>query len=151
MGELKHALHLICRDEGDFVSAPWSENIVQVLSDLRTDAATGLTGNEAESRLLKNGPNRLSVPIRITFLSVLWEEVREPMILLLLVVGVVYAIWGELRDTITIFTVILLLVLAEVFTEYRAKAAISALRKLTPGTTPVLRDGNILRSLPNRW
>jgi len=63
------------------------------------------------------------------------------MILLLLFVGVVYSIWGELQDAITIFTIIILLVLSEIFTEYRAKKAVIALNKLVPPTVPVIRDG----------
>jgi len=65
------------------------------------------------------------------------------MILLLLVVGVVYSLWGKLADAITIFAVIFLLVLAEVYNEYRAKKAISSLEKIAAPKTRVLRDGLI--------
>lgn len=64
------------------------------------------------------------------------------MILLLLVTGVLYAIWGQVGDTLTIFFVILALVGAEVLNERRAKTAIAALSKLAEPTTPVRRDGH---------
>jgi Ca2+-transporting ATPase len=127
------------------MNVPWSETKEQVIQNVTSDSASGLTRAEAEARLKQKGPNKLTEPVKITFWGTFWDEVREPMILLLLVVGVLYTIWGELRDAATIFTVIFLLVMTEVFTEYRAHSAISALRKLSPSTTPVIRDGNYLQ------
>jgi hypothetical protein len=82
----------------------------------------------------------------VRFLAIVREEVTEPMILLLLFVGVVYSIWGRLEDAVTIFIVIALLVLAEVWNEYRAKQAITALMELTAPRARVLRDGQLPRS-----
>ena len=103
----------------------------------------GLTAEEARQRLQQFGPNQIFQPSRISFLGIAKHEVTEPMILLLLVVGVVYSLWGKLADAITIFAVIFLLVLAEVYNEYRAKKAISSLEKIAAPKTRVLRDGII--------
>jgi Ca2+-transporting ATPase len=101
----------------------------------------GLTSAEARDRLEKSGANVLFTPKPLTFLSILWEEVREPMILLLLFVGVVYSISGKLEDALTIFGVIVLLVLAEVLNELRAKRAIAALTQISAPKARVRRDG----------
>jgi Ca2+-transporting ATPase len=79
----------------------------------------------------------------IRFLSILREEITEPMIVLLMVVGVVYSILGSLTDALTIIAVIIILVLVEVWNEYRAKRSIAALKKLAPPTTLVLRSGKL--------
>jgi Ca2+-transporting ATPase len=107
----------------------------------------GLSQAEVQKRLSESGPNRLVKPREISLAGVFWEEVREPMILLLLFVGVVYSLIGRgsSRDAITIFIVIIALVFTEILTEYRAKKAIIALRKLAPPSTPVLRDGTVKR------
>lgn len=123
----------------------WAIPREQVLQDLGSSSETGLSQAEAEARLKKFGPNKLVKERTITFWGVFKEEVTEPMILLLLVVGVFYSVWGEVRDVITIFAVIIALVFAEVFTEFRAKRSITALRKLSPTTTPVLRSGNYMQ------
>lgn len=127
------------------MNGPWSTTKEQVVQSVATDPVTGLTRAEAEARLKQNGLNKLTEPVKITFWGTFWDEIREPMILLLLVVGLLYSFWGEPRDAATIFTVIFLLVMTEVFTEYRAHGAISALKKLAPTTTPVIRDGNYIQ------
>ncbi len=104
----------------------------------------GLTAAEASSRLARVGPNRLFTPAPVRFWSIAAEEIREPMILLLIVVGVVYSVLGNLGDAITIFAVILLLVAAEVVNEFRAKRAIGALERLSEPKTRVRRDGRLV-------
>ncbi len=103
--------------------------------------ALGLTSDEAARRLAETGPNRLKAEKPVTFLDIFWEEVREPMILLLLFTGLLYSLWGKLDDALTIIIVILVLVGVEVFNEYRAKRTIAALRRLAEPTSLVRRDG----------
>lgn len=104
----------------------------------------GLTDSEAKVKLLEFGPNQIYQPEKISFWGIAKHEVTEPMILLLLVVGVFYSIWGKLADAITIFVVIFLLVLAEVYNEFRAKKAIASLEKFAAPKTKVLRNGVII-------
>jgi Ca2+-transporting ATPase len=109
---------------------------------LGVNAETGLTNEEAAQRLAKYGPNKLVEQREIRFLGILKEEITEPMILLLLAVGVLYGILDpNIADALTIIAVITILVLVEVWNEYRAKRSIAALRQLAPPTTFVLRNG----------
>lgn len=105
---------------------------------------TGLSSIEAEKRLEQFGPNIIFKSAKISFLGIARHEITEPMILLLLVVGFVYSFWGKLEDALTIFTVIFLLVFAEVYNEFRAKKAISSLEKIAAPKTKVRRDGTIV-------
>lgn len=107
---------------------------------METPKATGLTSAEARERLARFGPNVLFQPTPVRFWAIAREEVTEPMILLLLVVGVAYSIWGALADAVTIFAVIAVLVLAEVWNEFRAKRAIAALERIAAPKARVLRD-----------
>ncbi|MEV1294139.1 cation-transporting P-type ATPase [Pseudonocardia sp. NPDC049635] len=112
-----------------------------VAEQLGTDPAVGLGDDEAAARLAEHGPNRWVVPRRVTFRSVLTDEITEPMMLLLAAVAVLYGIWGRMEDTVAIVAIIVVVVLVEVFAEYRAKSVIAALGTLTAPTTPVLRGG----------
>ncbi len=106
-------------------------------------APAGLTTQEAQARLKTAGPNQIYNPSRITFLGIFLDELKEPMILLLIVTGVLYSILGNLGDALTIFAVIVLLVLAEVYTEYRAKSSIAALGEVAAVRARVRRDGAV--------
>ena len=112
-----------------------------VIAALRVDAATGLSEGDAGRRLLEFGPNRLREEQVESIWEAFLDELREPMILLLLVTGALYALWGELADALTIFAVIAALLSAEVVNERRAKLAIAALSKLAEPTASVRRDG----------
>ena len=103
----------------------------------------GLTEREAYERLERSGPNRITSRHEITFLGIAKEEITEPMILLLLGVGVFYTILGSIGDALTLYVIIVILVLIEIANEYRAKKAISSLAKLAEPRTRVVRDGSI--------
>ncbi len=113
----------------------------EVVADLGTSATRGLTAEEATSRLARVGPNRLREREREGFWEEYLEELREPMILLLLVTGILYSILGTLEDAVTIFAIIFTLVAVEVINEQRADRAIDALRELAEPTAAVIRDG----------
>lgn len=67
--------------------------------------------------------------------------------LLLLCVGGLYVMFGSLEEGATAFTVIILVVIAEVATEWRAKRALAALKLSTPRDAVVKRDGQ-LQTIP---
>jgi Ca2+-transporting ATPase len=113
----------------------------RVLKELQTDKDKGISTEEARKRLKENGPNRFFQAIKITFLGILKEEIVEPMILLLLFVGVLYSIWGSLADAATIIVIIIILVMTEVYNEYKAKRSISSLKELSSPDATVIRDG----------
>jgi P-type Ca2+ transporter type 2C len=69
------------------------------------------------------------------------ESLAEPLQLLLLVVAVLSAVFGEIRDAIAIFSVIVLVSAVEATSEVRAKRALKALRELSAPHALVRRDG----------
>ncbi|HZE05536.1 MAG TPA: cation-transporting P-type ATPase, partial [Solirubrobacteraceae bacterium] len=69
------------------------------------------------------------------------ESLTEPLMLLLVVVAVLTAIFGELRDAIVIFLVIVLIGAVEAISEVRAKRALGALRELSAPNALVRRGG----------
>ena len=115
----------------------------ELLEELGTDPEKGLSSDEAKMRLEKYGENSLGEVEKETFWDALKEEAREPMILLLIGVGVLYSLWGGLLDGATIFTIIAVLVLSEVYNEWKAEQGIESLKDLTTPRPLVLRDGKI--------
>jgi P-type Ca2+ transporter type 2C len=125
------------------MSQPHSKLPQDIIGALGTSPDRGLTDQEAAQRLNRYGRNTLVAEHEVRFLGILREEITEPMILLLIAVGVLYSILGSLTDALTIIVIIIILVLAEVWNEYRAKRSISALRQLAPPTASVLRNGQL--------
>jgi Ca2+-transporting ATPase len=123
-----------------------SQALEDIIQSSGVNPETGLADHEAAQRLFRYGMNRLVAETEIRFLAILKEEVTEPMILLLIAVGVLYSVLGSLTDALTIIAIITVLVLVEVWNEYRAKRSIAALKKLAPPTTLVLRGG-VLREV----
>ncbi len=120
-----------------------SKEFEELVKELGTDPEKGLTSAEVKVRLEKFGENTLGESEEESFWGALKEEAREPMILLLIGVGVLYSIWGSILDAATIFTVIAVLVLSEVYNEWKAERGIKSLKELTSPRPLVLRDGKI--------
>ncbi len=128
------------------MSQPHAQLPDEAVSALESNIERGLTEQEATARLNQYGKNTLVEERQIRFLDIFKEEVTEPMILLLLAIGVLYSVLGFLantgfEDAATIIVIIIILVLAEVWNEYRAKRSVNALRQLAPPTATVLRNG----------
>eukprot|EP00898_Chlorokybus_atmophyticus_P007476 jgi/Chlat1/772/Chrsp104S01241 len=110
-------------------------------------ATQGLSANEAAQRLKNDGPN---LPFgkhdqgQPVFWRVFWEEVREPMMLLLLLIGLLYSVWGEWVEGVLCWTVIFAVVFAEVHNEYRAKRNPGLEHGCTPSTATAHRAMHLL-------
>jgi len=111
---------------------------------LQTNLDIGLTCAEANLRLERYGQNLLQEEEKEPFWKVFVEELKEPLILLLVFTGILYILLGEVSDGIAIFFVILALNTIEVVNEQRARKAISALHKLAEPTALVIREGHQL-------
>ncbi len=114
----------------------------EIESHFGTNSSTGLDEATVLPRLAQYGPNRLAEAKQQTFWQVFLKEIREPLILLLLGTGILYSVWGKFEDALVIFSVILLLVGAEVFNEYRAQKAVAGLSTLYEPTAVVRRNGH---------
>lgn len=123
------------------INAPWTMKQADIEHELNSSTKNGLSSGEAENRLKEAGENRITQSKPITFWKILLEEIREPLILMLLVIGVLYSIWGDIGDTIMIIFVILTVSLVEVYTEYKAKKSIESLKTLALPTSWIIRDG----------
>lgn len=121
---------------------PWHAGPAsELVREFETDPERGLSASEAAQRLRRYGLNRPGATKPEPWWHEVLEELREPMILLLLAVGGAYLVLGERRDALAVLAITAIILGVELVTEYRAKRAISALRALSSPTAPVIRDG----------
>ncbi|HZC04678.1 MAG TPA: cation-translocating P-type ATPase [Ktedonobacterales bacterium] len=107
----------------------------------RTAMLRGLTAQEAAQRLQAEGYNELTSPRRFRLVRVALEVLREPMLLLLVVAGVVYLVLGEPREAIILLASVLVIIGITIFQEQRTERAVEALRDLSSPRALVIRDG----------
>lgn len=113
-----------------------------VVDAMAGDRHRGLTAAEAAARQAHHGPNRIAESRGKPWWYEAMEALTEPLVLLLLAVGALYAVFGEIEDALTIFAVIVAVAAVEVVNELRAKRAIRSLRTLSDPTALAIRDGS---------
>lgn len=103
--------------------------------------AEGLSWEEARSRLVQYGPNRLPVTKGPSALALLLEQVTSPLIYALVASAAVAFAFGEVDDGVVVLAVVILNSLIGFGQEYRAGRAIAALSDLVAEPARVRRDG----------
>ncbi len=107
----------------------------------------GLSTQEAQKRLEQYGPNKLKEAEKPTLLQRFLAQLKDPMLIILMIAAAVSAVTGmlanepEWAEVIIILTVVLLNAVLGVIQESKAEAAIEALQTMTAATCKVLRDG----------
>ena len=127
---------------------PYLEDIGSVLAETGSEAG-GLTSAEAASRLEKDGPNKLIEPKKRSSLLKFFDQMKDPMILILLAAALLSLITslyeGETpTDVFIILFVVVLNSVLGVVQENKAEEAIEALKQMTAAKSKVLRDGEII-------
>lgn len=104
-------------------------------------SASGLSGDEAQSRLEALGPNALpSVPEK-TLLTRILAQFNNALICVLLAAAVVTALLGHWIDTGVILGVVLINAGIGLWQEGKAENALAAVRGMLSATATVLREG----------
>ena len=101
----------------------------------------GLTEVDAQARLKAEGYNELPQPDRRTPFRIAIEVLREPMLVLLLVGGLVYLVLGDLKEALILVVFATMSILITVVQETRTERVLEALRDLTSPRALVIRDG----------
>ena len=111
-----------------------------VLEKLNTTNA-GLTIEEAEARLEKYGPNQIAKEKHQSLLMRIVDNLKNPLVILLSVLGVVSYLTGDLRATAVIFAMVLLGIVLRFVQESRADTAAEKLKAMVSTTATVVREG----------
>ena len=98
----------------------------------------GLSSKQAEERLLKNGKNKLAEAKKDSMLKRFFDQMRDPMIIILLVAAVISAVTEIIEagrfvtptDSIIILAVVLINAILGVVQESKAEKAVEATRRI---------------------
>ena len=101
----------------------------------------GLEPKEAGSRLLRSGTNEIAREKPPSALKRLLDNIRNPLVLLLLALALLSYLTGDLRATVVIGVMVTLGVVLRFFQETRADNAAEKLKAMVSNTATVVRGG----------
>src|SRR5512143_100829 len=113
----------------------------QVLRDLKVHDQ-GLPFDEAAERLERYGHNQLEEAKRAGFWAMLWEQINNFVVILLIAASLVSALLGEWVDASAILAIVVLNTVMGIVQERRAEEALAALKRLAAPEAHVLREGH---------
>ncbi|KJS21339.1 MAG: ATPase [Clostridiaceae bacterium BRH_c20a] len=121
----------------------YSQEVTQVTQELNGDLEKGLSTEEVNKRLNSYGPNALKEPPPRSLISMFIAQLKEVLVLILIVAAVVSGALGEVADSIVILIIVVLNAALGVFQENKAEQALKALKEMTKAMVKVLRNGKV--------
>ena len=134
---------------GPTVVSPQSSNATthhslaahEVVLLLESDPHRGLSGEDAEERLARFGPNSLPAAKGAGLVRRVLRQFHHPLIYVLLAAAAITAGLGEYVDSAVILGVVLVNALIGFIQESKAEGALDALRSMVHTSARVIRDG----------
>jgi P-type Mg2+ transporter len=123
-------------------SAYWSVPGDLVAAQLRS-GTNGLTSREASARLNHHGPNALEESRPRTWLHVFGNQLRSPLLLLLVFAALASGLTQEWFDAGMVLAIVVTTVAVGFAREYGAETAAQALRARIRARTRAVRDGRL--------
>ncbi|HNN10730.1 MAG TPA: cation-translocating P-type ATPase [Bacteroidia bacterium] len=106
---------------------------------------TGLTDKEVELSRLKFGINQKKIESGNSIFSWIVDLFKEPMLILLLAVSVIYLIIGDHGEAIFMFLAIVAVSAISFYQDNRSKKALEALEKLNEPLSTVIRNAQVIK------
>lgn len=120
----------------------------ELLRELSVEQETGLSAEEAEKRLEQYGPNRLQGAEKESLFRRILNQLKDPMIVVLLVAAVLSLIssgFSDWADPAIILLIVIVNAVISISQEDNANRALEALRNMSAPLARVLRSGEIVR------
>ncbi|MEM3828505.1 MAG: HAD-IC family P-type ATPase [Conexivisphaerales archaeon] len=114
-------------------------SVEEIFEKLKT-SGHGLTLAEAEKRLREYGPNELEEEKRMTKLALLIHQLKNPLVGVLLAAALISLLVGKVIDAVVVAVVIAINTSIGFVQEYKAEAALHALKSLAAPEAEVLRN-----------
>jgi Ca2+-transporting ATPase len=137
------------KDTNTEPGGPWHTLTVEDSFERLNSSPRGLTTAEAAQRLDDFGPNELQAAGRISPWTILFEQFKNVLIIILLFAAALSAFLGHGIEAVAITVIVLFAVVLGFVQEYRAERAIEALREMTAPVATVIREGRE-RRIPAR-
>ena len=121
-----------------------------VLHEQSVEAESGLTSGVAAQRLSEVGPNKLDEEEKTPLWKRFFEQMADPMVIMLIVAAAISAITGTIQgesewaDVIIILAVVIINSVLGVVQEAKSEQALEALQQMSAAQSKVIRDGKLV-------
>jgi P-type Ca2+ transporter type 2C len=124
------------------MNLPWySKNIHDIFLELKT-GKEGISREDAEERLLRDGPNKLPDAKVDGFFKIFIRQFQSPIIYVLIIASILVYLLGDKVDAGIIFMVLMFNAIIGTIQEGKAQNTLLALKKFATTNTTVVRNGN---------
>ena len=106
---------------------------------------TGLSSEEVLTSQKKNGFNKINADQKGSWITLLLDILKEPMLLLLIAVAIIYLIVGDYGEAIFMFGAIVAVSGISFYQDNRSKKALEALEKLNEPLSTVIRNSKVMQ------
>jgi len=121
----------------------YNKNQEEIYKEINTNI-NGLSNKESEKRLLEYGRNELPKKEKDSILKIFFNELKDPMVILLIFAIIASFIANEIVDAIAILFIILVDLIMGTYQENKANNTAEALENLVTSKSKVLRDGEVI-------
>ena len=105
------------------------------------NAHQGLSLDEVKELRKKFGENRIPEGKKVSVWKILLNQIKSPLVYIILVAAIVSLIMGQINDFIMIIVVVAVDIVMGFMQEYKAQQTYVALKGLLRPTTTVIREG----------
>ncbi|WP_407311214.1 cation-translocating P-type ATPase [Desulfosporosinus sp. SB140] len=117
----------------------------EVIAELKSDEEIGLSNAEVRARVQLYGKNVFTPKPKESIIAKILGSLKEPLIIILLISGLISLIMGHLEDGLGIFVAVLIATSISVIQEGKSDKAFEALAKLSDDVkVKVVRDHQIV-------
>lgn len=127
---------------------PYNQSVNEVLEKTKSQFE-GLSPKEVENRQAKDGFNELKEKKKTSTWELFIDTLKDPMVIILLLVAFVQLFLGEFVESLVIFIVLMINSVVAVVQTKRAESSLDALRQMSAPSAKVLRNGE-KTSIPAR-
>ncbi|MGO2338577.1 MAG: cation-translocating P-type ATPase [Lactococcus lactis] len=126
----------------------YNQSVNEVLEETKSQFE-GLSPKEVKNRQAKDGFNELKEKKKTSTWELFIDTLKDPMVIILLLVAFVQLFLGEFVESLVIFIVLMINSVVAVVQTKRAESSLDALRQMSAPSAKVLRNGE-KTSIPAR-